>query len=118
MGMKQLRPITKSVSGTLDSRTGRVRRNECWEAATVDGEWAFERLEDVGTPWVVIHNPGTPQAETVATLFGTLKSARQAVERGIEQWLPSVQQAAHDRGDHANGSPYGCRTCDNARWAR
>jgi hypothetical protein len=98
--------------------TGQPLRRECWEATTVDSEWAFERIEDTGTPWIVVHHPRTPQAETASTLFGTLKSARQAVERGIERWLPSVQLAAHARGEHGSPSPYGCPTCDDERWAR
>jgi hypothetical protein len=67
----------------------------------------------------VVHHPRTPQAETATSWFSTLKSARQAVERGIDNWLPSVQLAAHARGEHAAvESPYGCRACDERRWAR
>jgi hypothetical protein len=115
-----LRPIIKSFAGTLrQDGTGRVLRRECWEATTADGEWAFERIEEPGTPWIVVHHPRTPQAETATSWFSTLKSARQAVERGIDNWLPSVQLAAHARGEHAAvESPYGCRACDERRWAR
>lgn len=115
----ELRPILKSSAGTLrQDGTGRVLRRECWEATTVDGEWAFERIEEPGTPWIVVHHPRTPQAETASTLFGTLKSARQAVERGLEPWLPSVQRAAHARGEHELPSPYSCPTCNDERRAR
>jgi len=66
----------------------------------------------------VVHYPRTERAETVSTWFGTLKSARQAVERGVERWLPSVNLAAHDRGEHdERDSLYGCRACDERRWA-
>ena len=118
--MNTLRAIVKAHASTLrQDGTGRVLRRECWEATTVDGEWAFERVEEPGTPWIVVHFPRTPQAETASCLFGTLKAARVAVERGIEAWLPSVQLAAHDRGEHASSdSPYGCRACDDRRWAR
>jgi hypothetical protein len=116
-----LRPISKSFAGTLrQDGTGRVLRRECWEATTVDGEWAFERIEEPGTPWIIVHHPRTPQAETVAGFFGTLKAARIAVQRcGIERWLPSVQLAAHANGEHDQvDSPYGCRACDERRRAR
>lgn len=108
---KELRPINKSMATTL-RRNGQPLRRECWEATTTDGEWAFERIEEPGTPWVVSHFPRTEQAETATTWFGTLKAARQAVERGIDNWLPSVQRSAHERGEHAERrDPYGCRDC-------
>jgi hypothetical protein len=114
-----LRPITKSHATTLRVSTGQPMRRECWEAVTTDGEWAFERIEEPGTPWIVVHYPRTDRAETVTTMFGTLKSARQAVERGIDNWLPSVQAAQHARGGHdLVESFYGCRACNERRWAR
>lgn len=106
-----LRPIKKQMAGTFWAGTMAVRRSECWGATTDDGLWAFERLEEPGTPWQVVHLPNTPQAEIATTWFGTLKSARQAVERGLDRWLPSVQHAAHARGEHTTRDPYGCRMC-------
>ena len=94
-----MRPIIKHYATTLRVRTGQPLRRETWEATTVDGEWAFERIEEPGTPWIVVHHPRTPEAETVSALFGTLKSAREALERGLDPWLPSVQRAAHERGE-------------------
>ena len=112
-----LRPITKDYAGTLrQDGSGRILRRECWGATTTDGEWGFLRVEETGTPWLVIHHPSTDHHETATCWFGTLKSAREAVERGIDKWLPSVQLAAHERGEHATDSPYGCRTCDERRW--
>jgi hypothetical protein len=110
-----LRPIVKDFGTTLRTRgyaTGTALRRECWGATTTDGEWGFERIEEPGTPWIVVRHPRTPAAETATCSFGTLTGARQAVERGLDNWLPSVQLAAHTRGEHATGSPYGCR------WAR
>src|SRR5262245_367561 len=116
---KTLRPIVKTMNTTLRLSTGQPLRRECWEATTTDGEWAFERIEDIGTPWIVVHQPRTPQAETVSASFGTLKAARQAVERGLEPWLPSVNRVAHAAGEHAERpSPYGCPTCNDERWGR
>jgi len=113
-----LRPIVKAFAGTIrQDGSGRIRQRECWEATTADGLWAFERIEEPGTPWIIVHHPRTPQAETVNGTFGTLKSARRAVERGIDNWLPSVQLAAHAAGEHETvDSPYGCRACDERRW--
>jgi hypothetical protein len=113
-----LRPIVKSYANTL-RRNGMPLRRECWEAVTAEGEWAFERIEEPGTPWIVVHHPRTPEAETVTTWFGTLKAARIAVERGLDNWLPSTQRAPHARGEHAAApSPYGCPTCNEERWGR
>jgi hypothetical protein len=116
----QLRPITKAMAGTIrQDGTGRILRRECWEATTVDGEWAFERIEEPGTPWIVVHHPRTDRAETASAMFGTLKSARQAVERGLDRWLPSTQAAAHNAGEHELvESPYGCPVCSEARVAK
>jgi hypothetical protein len=114
-----LRSIVKSYATTLRVRTGQPLRRECWEAVTIDGEWAFERIEEPGTPWIVVHHPRTPEAETAHASFGTLRAARSAVERGLNNWLPSVQRAVHDRGEHETAaSPYGCRACNERRWAR
>lgn len=114
--MTTLRPINKSTATTL-RRDGRPLRRETWEAVTVDGQWAFERIEEPGTPWVVVHFPRSPQAETATTWFGTLKAARQAVERGIENWLPSVQHDKHQRGEHdERPCPYGCAMCMQRRF--
>jgi hypothetical protein len=109
-----LRPIVKDYATTLRTsrgREGQPLRRECWGAVTTDGEWGFERIEDVGTPWIVVHHPRTPQAETATCTFGTLKAAREAVERNIDAWLPSILRAEHAHGLHRDGSPYGCPTC-------
>lgn len=106
-----LRPINKTMATTLRLSNGQPLRRECWEATTVDGQWGFERIEEPGTPWIVVYKPRTPEAETASCTFGTLKAARQAVERGIQNWLPSVNRAAHERGEHVRPSPYGCHEC-------
>ena len=113
-----LRPIKKSMATTL-RHNGQPLRRETWEAETVDGEWAFERIEEPGTPWIVAHWPKTDRTETATTWFGTLKAARQAVERGIDNWLPSVQHAKHERGEHdGRPCPYGCRLCIERRFSK
>jgi hypothetical protein len=97
---------------------GSTRARECWFATTEDGEWAFERLDEPGTPWQVIHWPGTERHERVTALFGSLRSARTCVERGLDKWLPSYQAARHAEGDYTKCGPYGCRQCADARWAK
>ena len=77
-----LRPIVKTMAVTLRSRTGQPLRRECWGAVTTDGLWAFDRIEDVGTPWVISYKPRTPEAMHFPDWYGTLKAARTAVERG------------------------------------
>ena len=114
-----LRPIVKDYATTLRVSTSQPMRRECWGATTTDGEWGFERIEEPGTPWIVVHYPRTPQAETFSGLFGTLKAARIAVQRcGIEALMPSALRAAHARGEHEYPSPYSCPTCNEERWAR
>ena len=116
MSAERFRPIIKNYATTLGLSNGHPLCSECWGAVTTDGEWGFERIEEPGTPWIVVHHPRTPEAETLPCWFGTLTAVRQAVERGgIERWLPSVQLAAHDRGEHVQGTPYGCRACDQER---
>src|SRR5262245_25139096 len=114
-----LRPIIKRYATTLGVTTGQPLRRESSEATTTDGERGFERIEEPGTPWIVVYHPYTPQAETASAMFGTLKAARQAVERDISAWLPSVQRLAHAAGNHdERPSYYGCPICDEKRWAR
>jgi len=112
-----LRPIVKSYATTLRATTSLPMRRECWAAATADGQWAFERIEDTGTPWVIVYLPRTSSHETIPHYFGTLKAARVAVERGwATENLPSVLRAAHDAGAHTY-ERYGCPTCDDQRLA-
>jgi hypothetical protein len=85
----------KALAATLrQDGSGRILRRECWGAVTVDGQWGFERIEEPGTPWTVVHYPRTANAETATCWFGTLKAARQAVERGLDRWLPSHMEQA------------------------
>lgn len=35
-------------------RSGRL---EIWSAESTDGVWTYERVEDVGTPWIVTYKP-------------------------------------------------------------
>jgi hypothetical protein len=108
-----LRPITRSYGWTLNQRTGQPRRRECWEATTVDGEWSFERIEDTGTPWIVVHHPRSDHAETAVNYFGTLKAARTAVEK---DWLrlPSQLSADHAAGKHTRRE-FGCPDCEGRK---
>lgn len=64
---------------TTKARAFRSGRREVWAAVTVDGEWAFHRLEMTGTPWTVTH---VPSMSEVAWL-GTLKACRQYVTQGL-----------------------------------
>lgn len=47
--------VTKRYATTL-FRHGGARR-ECWEATSDDGVWSFQRLEERGTPWLLVHLP-------------------------------------------------------------
>jgi hypothetical protein len=47
---------------------------QVWGAASADGRWAYRRLEETGTPWVVL----VDGSEWGGQWFGTLASARRA----------------------------------------
>lgn len=70
MGTQTPPPIVKKFSHTI-FRDGRTRR-ECWSAETVDGLWAFDRLEMSGTPWSIMFLP----LRVEVGWAGTLKAAR------------------------------------------
>lgn len=75
-----LTPITKDMGTTFvgGPGTGRTRR-ECWGATSKDGLWGYQRAEDVGTQWYVIH---LPTNWTLIGPHGTLRSARQDTADG------------------------------------
>ena len=82
--------VTKTMRRTLrrasDFTSG--TRSECWGADSVDGVWHFERIEDVGTPWIVTHKPTGTE---IPLWFGTLKSARLSVTCGsLSGYLPAA----------------------------
>jgi hypothetical protein len=100
-----LRAIDKTFNTTLRTspgHEGQPLRRECWSAVTRDGQWGFERIEDSGTPWVVTFHPGLPDEAVINGYFGTLRSARVAVETAAIK-LPSVSRAEHAAG--LNGHP-------------
>ena len=76
-----LPPITKKMHRTLRrvNDLGGATRQECWSATTDDGVWQFERIEDVGTPWIVIHKAS---GLDVRMYYGNLKKCRVAVAQG------------------------------------
>lgn len=66
-----LTPLGKVFYGrTILTRSGKTRR-EKWAAVSACGQWYYERLEEIGTPWVVTFMP-TGQEER----FGSLPKAR------------------------------------------
>lgn len=61
--------------------------SQIWEATSADGRWTYARLDQAGTPWVVIDNSTGANSTGAGHVwadsghvewFGTLKSARQA----------------------------------------
>lgn len=50
--------ITRTAGRLSTTRPGtRVSDREIWEARSIDGTWTYERLEEEGTPWLVLHTP-------------------------------------------------------------
>ena len=75
--MTPLAPHSKIMWPTFTSGPGGRTRNECWGAASKSGAWFYERTEEPGTPWVVIHLP----TGDIWERFGTLADARRATFR-------------------------------------
>lgn len=74
------RGAPKSMTRLDPARTVRRRNfgragSQMWGAASADGLWAYQRLEEPGTPWVVLDAGG---AEWGEAWFRTLGKAREA----------------------------------------
>ena len=83
----------------------RGTRLENWAAESVDGEWKYERIEDTGTPWDVVHVP----SGLSAGWWSSLPKARAATADGTA--MAAVERLqAHDRGEHAERVPM-CGRC-------
>lgn len=94
----QLPKITKTYAQTFIGGPGGRTRRECWGATTDDGLWKIERVDDVGTPWIIRHVPTGEivpylsssvvdgvlvwRPSLVAETWGTLKKALMAVASG------------------------------------
>jgi len=83
-------------------RSGRL---ENWAASSRDGEWKYERIEDTGTPWAVIHVP----TGTEGPWYGTLTAARASTADG-SALVDVERRLAHERGEHAERDPR-CGRC-------
>ena len=75
-------------------RSGRM---EAWAAVSRDGDWAYSRVEDDGTPWSVEYVP----AGTDCGLFASLPKARRATADGsalasAERTLPATLAALRE----------------------
>jgi hypothetical protein len=88
------------------------RRLETWSAASRDGLWTYERIEDTGTPWEATHVPTGISSDW----YGTLGAARAATADGSA--LACVERIqAHERGGHHGRDPF-CRLCTCERSTR
>ncbi len=67
-------PLARS-GRTMHRNHGRPG-SQLWAAASADGRWSYKRLEQVGTPWVVLDRAGEDWG-----WFGTLAGARRATAR-------------------------------------
>lgn len=57
---------------------------ECWSAETQDGIWAFERVEEPGTPWHIYHLPSRKDGSWrfAVCVEPSLRKCRLTVGRG------------------------------------
>lgn len=94
------------VTGITRYPSLRSGRPEAWSAVSADGVWKFERLEEVRTPWSILH---VPSGIEVGSWAGTLSEAREMTANGSA--LADVElQMAHRRGEHVQRDP-GCVMC-------
>lgn len=90
----------------LPRRTRSGTRLECFEAVTTDGEWAFERADLPGTPWIIRHVP----TGEVVDWRGYLDDCRWFVAAGhAADALERLR--AHGRGGHENERDKECPKC-------
>ena len=68
--------LVKKYSTTM-FRNGRTRR-ECWSATSDDGVWGFQRIEDTGTPWLIVHIPTGTDCGTAASLMKAVRKAERS----------------------------------------
>jgi hypothetical protein len=111
-------PASRTPLAPLDPRLTRkgthpfTGRASTWGAVTKDHAWEFERVEDTGTTWSVIHRE---TRVVVASCMGTLSACRAYVSDGTAQAdLERLQ--AHQHGEHA-GYDRQCPECDQDRAA-
>ena len=82
------------------------RRLENWSAESRDGVWKYERIEDTGTLWTVLHVP----TGTEGAYYGTLTAARAATANGSA--LADINlRLAHGRGEHEAERDPMCGRC-------
>lgn len=92
--------IRQDGSGNL------LPHKECWGARTEDGVWTFERLDEPGTPWAIIHTATRIDVDWTTSL----KRCREYVAKGwAAERLELIQ--AHDRGEHASQREPRCGRC-------
>ncbi len=88
--------------GTTVGQWARTARRQCWSADSLDGMWAYQRAEDEGTRWYLIH---IPTGWTLIGGHGTLRAARADTATGdafLDLWLDAhwtLTQPAYGIGD-------------------
>jgi hypothetical protein len=99
---RTLTPVT--ITSRYPSFNG--RRLETWSAVSDDGTWKYERIEDVGTLWSVVHVPSGIESHW----YGTLTAAREATANGNAlAYVETIQ--AHERGEHKAERDPRCGRC-------
>jgi hypothetical protein len=94
------------VDITASSPAFRSGRTEARAAKSLDGVWAYLRIEIGGTPWEVQHLP----SGTAGDWYGTLDDARAATADGSAlEFVECI--LAHGRGGHAEQRDAGCPRC-------
>lgn len=70
----------QSTSAGFDPNRTRM---ECWGATSADGRWRFDRIEEPGTPWLIVAiDPAVPPGMGWVTQASSLAKAREYVARG------------------------------------
>jgi hypothetical protein len=104
-GRKPRRDLTPA-DVTQRFRSFRGGRMEAWQYKSRDGIWRYDRIEDTGTPWQVVHLPTGIGAD----YYGNISAARAATADGSA--LACVERVqAHERGEHKAERNPACIMC-------
>lgn len=88
------------------SDPGGATRPEIWAACSADDLWSYHRIDDEGTPWLIVYRPTGQQVVP----YGTLAAAREATAGGL---LDELRRRAYLAAFHGEDTK---SRADGQRW--
>lgn len=86
-------PLTPVDTTSVVRRPNQRGHHETAEARSTDGEWAYERGEEPGTPWHIHHL--TEPKGVVENAAGTYRGARWLTANKRSWLLAQIERRAH-----------------------